>query len=88
MNPTRVKFTSPWTLLYAVLLALALLTPETSSAEDPKLDTKEQKVAPTAFADEKPKPVLHWGKGDGKSYLVPALDIAIPMVSHPATWPS
>ncbi|WP_169513284.1 DUF3943 domain-containing protein [Geopsychrobacter electrodiphilus] len=58
------------------LLVLALLIPASAFAEDPKLDTKSQKVAPTAFADEKPRPVLHWGEGDGKSYFVPALDIS------------
>jgi len=55
---------------------IALLTPGAALAEDPKLDTKSQQIAPTAFADEKPKPVLSWGEGDGKSYFVPALDIA------------
>jgi hypothetical protein len=58
------------------LLVLSLLIPGIGFAEDPKLDSKAQKIAPTAFADEKPRPVLHWGEGDGKSYLVPALDIA------------
>jgi hypothetical protein len=57
------------------LLLLVLLIPASGFAEDPKLDSKAQKIAPTAFADEKPKPVLHWGAGEGKSYLVPALDI-------------
>jgi hypothetical protein len=44
-------------------------------ADDPKLDTKTQKEAPTAFAAKEPEPVEHWGKGDGKSYLVPAYEI-------------
>ena len=70
----RVKLTNLRTLI-VVLLVLALLIPVSGFTEDPKLDSKEQKIAPTAFADEKPKPVLHWGEGDGKSYLVPALDI-------------
>ncbi len=43
--------------------------------ENPKLETKEQKVAPTAFAGEKPKPIPGWGVGDGKSYLVPIVGI-------------
>ncbi len=47
------------------------------AAEDPALDTKAQQTAPTAFADEKPKPVLQWGEGKGKSYLVPAGDILL-----------
>ncbi len=57
-------------------LAFALLAAEPARAEEnPKLDSKAQKVAPTAFADDKPKPVLNWGEGDGKSYLVPVFDI-------------
>ena len=51
------------------------MIPSAAFAEDPKLDTKAQQIAPTAFADEKPKPVLTWGEGDGKNYLLPALDI-------------
>src|SRR5258708_6423499 len=51
------------------------LIPAWCLAEDPKLDTPAQQEAPTAFAAEKPKPVLHWGEGDGKSYAIPALDI-------------
>jgi len=44
--------------------------------DDPALETPEQKRAPTAFADEQgPRPVLNWGEGDGKSHLIPALDI-------------
>ena len=61
-------------------LALALvLAPALAAAqqEDPKLDTKAQQRAPTAFADEKPKPVLSWGMGEGKSYWVPILDIVV-----------
>ncbi len=59
-------------------LAFALLAQGPASAqEDPKLDSKAQQVAPTAFADEKPKPVLNWGAGDGKSYLVPMADIVM-----------
>ena len=61
--------------LCRALLALALLAPVTSFADDPKLETPAQQEAPTAFAAEKPKPVLSWGTGDGKSYLVPLADI-------------
>ncbi len=75
MPPTQVKRTRRRVLSY-LLLAIALLPAGVARADDPKLDTKAQKAAPTAFADEKPKPQLHWGEGDGKSYLVPALDIA------------
>lgn len=52
-----------------------LLLPSAGFAEDPVLDTPAQQAAPTAFAAEKPKPVLYWGQGEGKSYLVPALEI-------------
>lgn len=45
--------------------------------EDPKLDSKAQQAAPTAFADDKPRPVLNWGVGDGKSYWIPAFDIVL-----------
>lgn len=59
-----------------LLLALALAIPVVGLAEDdPKLDTKAQQAAPTAFADDKPKPVPGWGVGDGKSYWIPAFDI-------------
>jgi hypothetical protein len=59
-------------------LVLALMIPGAGfAAEDPKLDTKAQQIAPTAFADEKPKPIWGWGIGDGKSYLVPAADIVL-----------
>ncbi len=62
----------------ATLVALWLLGSWVlaTAADDPKLDTPAQKEAPTAFAAEKPKPVLNWGVGDGKSYWVPAAEIA------------
>ena len=74
MNRTRVKQMG-YRVFIGVLLVLALLTPGKSFAEDPKLDTKAQKKAPTAFAAEKPRPVLLWGEGDGKSHFVPVVDI-------------
>ena len=74
MNPSQNHKAGLWVLIN-ILLTLVLLTPGASFADDPKLDTKAQKSAPTAFADEKPKPVLHWGVGLGKSYLVPTMDI-------------
>jgi hypothetical protein len=58
-----------------LLLARNAAAIEIEIKDDPKLDTKAQQVAPTAFADEKPRPVLNWGQGDGKSYWVPAFDI-------------
>ena len=58
-------------------LAMLLATPvmAVTPQEDPKLDTRAQQRAPTAFADEKPRPVLSWGEGEGRSYLVPVVDI-------------
>lgn len=47
------------------------------AAEDPQLDAKSQQRAPTAFADDKPKPVLNWGVGEGRSYWVPVADIVL-----------
>ena len=52
-----------------------LLSGAVAAAEDPKLDTRTQQAAPTAFAAPAPEPVDHWGKGEGKSYLVPAYEI-------------
>lgn len=75
MNCISVRCTRLQALLHT-LLVLALLIPGAVFAEDPMLDSKAQKIAPTAFADDKPKAVLHWGEGAGKSYLVPAVDIA------------
>ena len=45
------------------------------SAAEPRLYSSQQREASTVFAAEKPKPVLSWGSGDGKSYLIPAADI-------------
>ncbi len=39
------------------------------AADDPKLDNKVQRRVPTAFAGDKPRPVLDWGARDGKSYI-------------------
>ena len=75
MNCIPVGRTRLPALLYLLLL-LALLAPNVVFAEDPQLNSKAQQIAPTAFADDKPRPVLLWGEGDNKSYLVPALDIA------------
>lgn len=75
MNPPHGRHAALFSITVSLFFVL-LLTPARGFAEDPKLDTKAQKIAPTAFADDKPKPVLNWGVGEGKSYLVPALDIA------------
>jgi hypothetical protein len=62
-------------LLRAVLALAVMVTGAAMADEDPKLDTKAQQKAPTAFADEKPKPLLHWGQGRGRSYWIPVADI-------------
>jgi hypothetical protein len=60
----------------SVMVALMLVAPGLgAAAEDPKLDSKTQQRAPTAFADDKPKPVLNWGEGEGKSYFAPIVGI-------------
>jgi hypothetical protein len=74
MNSTQIELGSRWTFI-KLGLTLALLIPSVGHAEDPKLDTKAQQKAPTAFAAEEPKHVLHWGVDDGKSYFVPAYEI-------------
>ena len=55
--------------------AFVLLASHASFADEPKLDTPAQAEAPTAFAADEPAPVLNWGVGEGKSYLVPAIEI-------------
>src|ERR1700733_9728552 len=59
----------------SVILVFGLFAAYAARADDPKLETPQQKEAPTAFAADKPAPVLNWGVGDGKSYLVPAYEI-------------
>ena len=69
----RLVRSMPW----AGALALGLLASGTGQADDdPALATKSQADAPTAFAAEKPKPVLNWGAGTGRSFLVPAVEVA------------
>jgi hypothetical protein len=62
-------------MLKPITLTLAVLAARVGLADDPKLDTPAQKQAPTAFASERPMPVLEWGVGEGKSFLVPAYEI-------------
>jgi len=64
-------------LCVLLLLLLMLLPCAVIAEENPKLDTRAQQAAPTAFADDKPRPLLHWGVGEGRSYLVPVLDIVL-----------
>lgn len=60
------------------LAVLTLLVPWSLHAqEDPQLDSKSQQRAPTAFADDKPRPVLNWGVGESKSYWAPVLGIVL-----------
>ena len=77
------------------LLAAAALQP--CSADEPKAQPDSQSEAPTAFAAPPPQPVLQWGTGDAKSYLVPALEIPAfqfllnrfdHYTSDPSTYPS
>lgn len=73
MTATQIEHSKRRTF---IAIAIALLSsPSGFAAEDPKLDTKAQQIAPTAFAADKPQPVLHWGEADGKSYVIPAMDI-------------
>ena len=58
-----------------LFVILAMTIARMALADDPKLDTPQQKEAPTAFAAAKPSPVQDWGTGDGKSYGVPAYEI-------------
>jgi len=60
-------------LVAAAILGFATLA---VPAQDAKLDTEQQKQAPTAFAGKEPVPVLDWGEGQGRSFAVPAYEIA------------
>src|SRR5579862_5130025 len=62
---------------YAIIVAVFSLLVSTVvlAQEKPDSDSEPQKQAPTAFATNKPKPVLNWGVGDGKSFAVPALEV-------------
>jgi hypothetical protein len=58
------------------LLLSALMAFGPAGADDLALDSTAQQEAPTAFGAAEPTPVLHWGVGDGKSYAIPAAEIA------------
>jgi hypothetical protein len=75
MTSTQLEYPCRWMLINAVVILAATIPGAGFAADDPKLDSKAQQIAPTAFAGDKPKPVLNWGVGEGKSYLVPAFDI-------------
>jgi Domain of unknown function (DUF3943) len=59
----------------SVAWALVILTSRPALADDPQQTTPTPRDAPTAFGGEEPAPVLDWGVGGGKSYLVPAYEI-------------
>ncbi len=59
----------------AMLIAIGPIAVCIASTDDPRLDSPDQKQAPTAFAAANPRPVLQWGTGDGRSYLVPGYEI-------------
>src|SRR6185437_236579 len=59
-----------------VIGLIALLVSAAAFAQDQsKTDPDAQARAPTAFAASEPRPVAGWGEGDGRSFLVPALEI-------------
>jgi hypothetical protein len=60
---------------HAICLILAVLVAGVGSADEPTLNTPAQEEAPTAFASREPAPVLEWGAGDGRRFLVPAYEI-------------
>ncbi len=73
---TRAQAMCPKSDSRILLFALCATAAWPALAEnDPALDSKQQKEAPTAFADNKPVPVLNWGEGDGKSFWIPAANI-------------
>lgn len=56
-------------------LASGLWATGAVAADDPALDTKAQRDAPSAFAAKKPVPVLNWGAGNGRSIVIPAVEV-------------
>jgi hypothetical protein len=60
-------------VLGALLAARVLHCDCAAQAAQPEPDA--QAPAPTAFAAPEPQPVLEWGRGDGRSLLVPAYEI-------------
>jgi hypothetical protein len=63
------------TMLKLIAFTLALLAARVGVADDPVADTLAQKQGPTAFAGAQPAPVLDWGVGEGRSFIVPAYEI-------------
>ncbi|HKT74586.1 MAG TPA: DUF3943 domain-containing protein [Steroidobacteraceae bacterium] len=57
------------------LAAIAMAGTPPCEAADAEPQTTPAKVAPTAFDAPPPLPVLQWGTGDARSFLVPAYEI-------------
>ncbi|MGH8432370.1 MAG: DUF3943 domain-containing protein, partial [Solimonas sp.] len=58
-------------------LGVALCVAAAPALAKEELDPAAQQVAPTAFNNEQPAPVLDWGVGEGRSYWIPAADIIL-----------
>jgi hypothetical protein len=69
----RLSVRQRW--LCGLLVAFCCAGPHTAHADEPPV--AEQKVAPTAFNQEEPEPVMSWGTGAGKSDVVPIVDILL-----------
>ncbi|AXQ30395.1 DUF3943 domain-containing protein [Solimonas sp. K1W22B-7] len=68
--PLRSRMNGLGRLLPAMLWCIA---PPVLAEEE--LDPAAQQVAPTAFNNDPPAPVLDWGVGEGRSYWTPAAGI-------------
>jgi hypothetical protein len=58
-----------------VLAAMLIAWTAPCAAEVAQPDQEARAPAPTAFAAPEPQPVLQWGSGDARSFLVPAYEI-------------
>ena len=61
-----ISSNASWLRAKPAIWVFVLFAARSALGEDPKLDTPAQAEAPTAFAAEKPAPVLDWGVGEGK----------------------
>jgi len=59
----------------AALVLIAGNSRTAIAADDPSLNSAQQRQSPTAFAGPKPKQVSDWGSDEGRSVWIPALDI-------------
>src|SRR5665213_3432049 len=71
--PSTATFSAAKSLVSAIFTGALVSSP--CLADDLKLDTGPQSDVPTAFAAPEPEPVLQWGVGDARSFLVPAYEI-------------